>query len=124
MLTRDERRELEDRCDALWREAVERRDRSRCRKCGKPGHEAAHIFSRGVHFTRWLLENGLWLDRPCHSWSHANPKAFHAWVVSLLGARVYARLWRKYETAGAHKVDLVRTKARLERTLRVLFGGG
>jgi 5-methylcytosine-specific restriction endonuclease McrA len=46
--------------------AISKRDDHTCIWCGQPGSDHAHIISRRFLFTRWLLENGLWMCRKCH----------------------------------------------------------
>jgi len=65
------RQKLIDEADGLWRQAVFERDRHCCKRCGSSWALAAHhIVTRSKLSVRWVLANGVTLDRGCHFWVH------------------------------------------------------
>ncbi len=72
------KRKVERELDALCREIVLQRDGWRCVRCGRANGEAipgsvervrlqwAHVITRRIRSTRWLLENGMSLCKGCH----------------------------------------------------------
>ncbi len=78
------------KADIIASRAVKERDGCclRCKQMGKPmvpvsarGLQAAHIFTRRILRTRFLHENMITLCAGHHSYFHANPGQFLAWVV-------------------------------------------
>ncbi len=65
------RDELIEEADGLWKQAVFARDGHRCRRCkGTWALAAHHVVTRGKRSVRWVLANGVTLDRGCHFWVH------------------------------------------------------
>lgn len=68
---------IKRKLDAMAREIVLTRDRSKCRRCGlsapKVQIQWAHIYSRRYLSVRWMPQNSLALCAGCHFWIHANP---------------------------------------------------
>ena len=82
--------------DGLWRAAINKRDNSRCRKCGSGTFlQAAHIPSRKFRSTRWWTENGVLLCAGCHMWAHHNPTSFTRWLNGEIGGDMLCRLERR-----------------------------
>jgi len=73
---------LESECDQLWKAAIHLRDKNRCRESGAFDLklDAAHIFTRSRHATRWSVHNGVSLLPDTHMYFHANPNEFMEWV--------------------------------------------
>ena len=91
---RSERKRLIDVLDTLWRRAVKTRDQGLCRKCGKLGLEAHHVFSRRHSAIRFMLDNGLSLCPTCHRFAHDNPDSFHSWASLEVGEERFELLER------------------------------
>lgn len=75
------------RLDALWRDAVRRRDGEICRFCRRNRATAVHhVFSRRHYSTRWDLDNGVLLCFYCHiRIAHEDPEVFRDWFVARVG---------------------------------------
>lgn len=95
-----ERRRLVGILDDLWRRLVKIRDKGICRRCGKLGLEAHHLFSRRHGSLRFLIDNGMSLCPSCHRFAHSQPDTFRSWVISEIGEENYAEIeaarnWRE-----------------------------
>ena len=80
-----DRRALERRADLLWRLLVRLRDGGRCRRCGRPGTQAAHIYRRWNLRLRWMPANGLLVCDEHAVWSHDREAEFAAWAREQVG---------------------------------------
>ena len=66
--------------DRRWSKAVRERDGHRCRKCGGPATDGAHIVRRAFLKTRHDPKDGLALCRQCHSFFGAHPAEWREWL--------------------------------------------
>lgn len=73
--------------DRAWSRAVRERDGYRCRKCGGPGGDGAHVISRRYLKTRHNVANGLDLCRGCHSYFTAHPVEWREFLESEMTGR-------------------------------------
>lgn len=87
---------LERKADRLWSQAIKARDKGRCQKCGKPGTDPHHIFTRSIKHLRHDLRNGVTLCKGCHVFgptsAHKGPEAFRDWLLSWMGEREFTKL--------------------------------
>ena len=81
------RQKLIKELDALWAEAVKKRDKYTCQYCGTTKDiQAAHIFPRSNMSVRWDLDNGIALCVKHHLfWAHRNPIEFIFFIERRLG---------------------------------------
>ena len=63
-----------------------------CRRCGKLGLHAHHIFSRRHNSIRFLLGNLISLCPDCHNFAHSKPLDFRVWVMQEIGVEVYGQV--------------------------------
>jgi len=80
--------------DRKWSKAVRERDGNRCRKCGNPASDGAHVIRRGYLKTRHDVGNGLALCRICAEHLTRHPAEWRAWLeqeVPGLAAEMAAR---------------------------------
>lgn len=82
--------------DILWSKII-RLIYPICQKCRKgKSTQAAHIFSRSNHATRWEIKNGIGLDYYCHLyWAHRAPVEFTEWIKETIGLRTFNWLKKK-----------------------------
>ncbi len=76
----------------LWREIIRLRDRGRCRRCGKPGSECAHIIAGRRPSLVWNPDNGVLLCWRCHDWGHDQPLLWKVWARETIGDLIMERL--------------------------------
>lgn len=89
--------------DKLARAVVFARDGGKCRICGKSKPEVAthwaHVQSRSIKSTRWLVENSMVLCYYHHfRWAHERPLDYTAFVREQLGEENYLYVLRKSNT--------------------------
>ncbi len=82
--------------DILWSKII-RLIYELCQKCRKTkSTQAAHIFSRSNHATRWEIKNGIGMCYYCHLiWGHRAPIEFTEWVKEKIGLRTFNWLKKK-----------------------------
>ena len=66
-----------------WSAKVRKRDRNKCKWCGRPGDAASHIIPRARMRTRYVLENGWCSCTECHTKYDSN-KRFRRIVINIL----------------------------------------
>lgn len=75
---------IEKQLDDLWRKRVKERDGYHCQYPGcsysGPDVEAHHIWGRGNHGSRWILDCGITLCTSCHREAEKHPNAFRRMV--------------------------------------------
>jgi hypothetical protein len=105
--SKSDRRSLERKADRLWSKAILERDKGTCRKCGRPGNNPHHIFSRSIKHMRHDLDNGLCLCPACHTLgpqsAHKAPEFFRDWLIVEIGQRTFGKL--KTSASMAYKPD-------------------
>jgi len=83
-MTLPRRDTIEKQNDDLWRKRVKERDGYRCQYPGcnysGPDVEAHHIWGRGNHGSRWLMDCGITLCPACHREAEKHPNAFRKMV--------------------------------------------
>lgn len=79
-----ERNTIEKQLDDLWRKRIKQRDGYKCMYPGCNYHgddvEAHHIWGRGNHGSRWLMDCGITLCHSCHREAEKYPNAFRKMV--------------------------------------------
>ena len=101
-----------------------------CWMCGKPGTQAAHIFSKKAYpKSRFdVADNVKWACFSCHKGSrnsmHENPTWFQGWYENKFGLDSWTRLRMKVNLAEAttDKLDTFLVRIWLKKTLEVLNG--
>jgi len=78
--------------DKDWGAEVKENAEGMCEMCGDCGCDPHHAVKRRFLKTRWILINGVWLCRKCHSWSELNPLKFIAWFIGVRGIEIYQML--------------------------------
>jgi hypothetical protein len=87
------------RADRLWSRYIRLRDRDTCQRCGKPGNNPHHIFSRRHLGTRHDPENGILLCPYCHrTVAHSDYEMFRAFLIGRMGERNFERLYVRAKT--------------------------
>jgi predicted restriction endonuclease len=121
-----ERKKLEKQLDELWRAAVLKRDKNKCRICSKnSGVQAHHIFSRVRRATRWELDNGIALCGGHHFLAHRDFERFRRFVISLIGEKRYDELYNlSLQSVKWTLSDLEKKKKELENFLKEVDGSG
>ena len=78
--------------ESRWRGALIERSDGKCEYCGRDGCDPAHIIPRGRRRTSFILENGLYLCRPCHINFDLSRKSFTLLVRVLITTTRYEML--------------------------------
>ena len=100
------RRDLIKVADKLVSEIVRERDGNKCQRCGRPGNNAHHIFSRKYLQTRHVLENLILLCFACHIHvAHGEPEKFRDFIIQRIGQSEFDRLKMSAYMTGC-KVDM------------------
>ena len=82
--------------DKLARAHVLERDGRRCRFCGKPGNEWAHILTRGTApALRWDPQNAVTLCHGDHAYFTDHPTQWKTWVAREFGEGYWDMLKRR-----------------------------
>ena len=71
-------------CDYLWGEIVKLNYKGRCGLCGGVGQDPHHI-ARKKGQMRWLIPNGFWICRKCHSYGHDHEYEMSEKIISKIG---------------------------------------
>ena len=100
------RRDLIKVADKLVSEIVRLRDGNKCQRCGRPGNNAHHIFSRKYLQTRHVLENLILLCFACHIHiAHGEPEKFRDFIIQRIGHVAFDRLKMSAYMTGS-KIDM------------------
>lgn len=87
------RRDLIKVADKLISELVHQRDKHICQRCGRPGNNAHHIFSRKYLSCRHLPQNLILLCFACHLHvAHGEPEKFRDFIIQRIGQSEFDRL--------------------------------
>ncbi len=87
------RRDLIKIADKLVSEIVRLRDGGKCQRCGRPGNNAHHIFSRKYLQIRHFLGNLILLCFACHLHvAHGEPEKFRDFIIQRIGQDKFDRL--------------------------------
>jgi hypothetical protein len=122
-----DRQKQEAKLDILWSDYIRLRAMKRangCERCRTPKEsflrlQAAHLFSRKHHTTRWDTQVGVGICPGCHMWidSHAEDKI--AFAKQILGEEEYERLYvLSNMTTKQSPVDLTLKEIELKELLK------
>lgn len=81
--------------DRMWQHKITEGKRCSRPGCNWMGTEGHHIFKRRYLNTRWDIENGRALCRPCHIYTENNPQAYENLIVGEIGQDEWDRLRHK-----------------------------
>ena len=116
------RKTLIKACDKLWAEAVTKRDKGICQRCGKPGKQNHHIFSRRYLNVRHCLDNGIHLCGGCHIFfAHVEVEAFRDFIIKRMGQREYDSL--KVRAMAKSYIDFEMRRIELKEYLKTSGDG-
>lgn len=100
------RRDLIKIADKMISDLVHERDKHTCQRCGRPGNNAHHIFSRKYLQTRYLPLNLINLCYACHiHCAHGEPEKFRDFLIQRIGQATFDRLKVSAYMTGT-KVDI------------------
>ena len=106
-------------CDHLWSEIIKLNYKGRCGLCGAIGQDPHHI-ARKKGQMRWLIPNGIWLCRKCHSYGHDHEHQMNIKIEEKIGLGMFVHLYNlalevyQYKTCEIEDVK-VSLKQELER---------
>jgi hypothetical protein len=122
-----DRQKQEAKLDMMWSDYIRLRAMKTtggCQRCLAPKEsflrlQAAHLFSRKHHTTRWDTQVGVGICGACHMWidSHAEDKI--AFATKILGEEEYERLYvLSNMTTKQSPVDLTLKEIELKELLK------
>ena len=117
----NERKKLINKCDALAREVVYKRDNHTCQKCGSKINRLnpAHFVGRKNMNMRFDTRNVITLCVACHFYMDGNPYDFTKWYKKWIGQEMFEKLMiKKFNKLKTSVANLTLVRLYLEQELK------